>query len=128
MIYRHYFFGSNYASFALRLSLFILFYSYFGLLYGVLAYLAFDFILLDYLILHSLFGYSLMTNGSDVVVLEIRYVIAYYVTLDRKINNIEALKRQFISSRQGLERFTTYPAMILGKYYEKRLRGKELKE
>ena len=91
MIYRPYFFSSERLSLYFRTPLFLILLYLFGN-NGFLIYFAIDLIVIDYLILHLIFGYSL-TNAYDSLFLEINQVIGYYVTLDRRINDLEALKR-----------------------------------
>ena len=126
MIHFPAFFGSNIVSFLLRAGLFIIFVIFFGG-WGVLIYIGFDLIVIDYIVMRMIFGYRLMAS-SDVLVNDFHYVIGYYVKLDRKMEDLQAVKKQLIDSRQGLERFCTYPVWMMGKYYEKEIRGSELKE
>ena len=110
MIYRHFLSGSSYVSFCVRLSLFSGLVYFFDLLLGTFLYLALDFVLVDYIILNRLLGYRLMVNGSDVLFLEMGYIVGFYVTMDRKMEDLQGVKRQIKAHSQGLERFAAYPA------------------
>ena len=115
-------------SFIVRSSLYLMLAWYNGFLLGLLLYFLVDFVIIDCLIMKILFGYTLMLHGFDVVNVKLVTSVGYCVTLDRRIENLDAFKKLLIANKEGLRHFTAYPASFFGKFYWKQIEEGELKK
>ena len=89
---------------------------------AMLIYLFLDLVLMDIILMETR-GLKKLKAGLDSFFKDLAIINCFYVTLDRKVENIEEIKSFMQDNSQGLERFSCNLVKILGKYYLRQLYG-----
>ena len=79
-------------------------------------YLFLDLVIMDIVLLETR-GLRKLKSGLDSFFKDLAIINCFYVTLDRKVNDIEEIKQFMQENSQGLDRFSCNLVKILGKYY-----------
>ena len=98
-----------------------------GYIVGYLLYLFLDLVVMDFA-LKNIWGLTKLGTGLDSVFLELEIINCFYITLDKKMDQIQDIKDQLIKNREGLDRFMSVLVKIFGKHYLRKLHGKELQQ
>jgi hypothetical protein len=96
-----------------------------GYILGYFLYLFLDLVIMD-AYLYIRFGLKKLKAGLDSFFKDLGIINCFYVTLDRKMEDIIDLKAHLSHDSAGLERFSCNLVKILGKYYLRQLNGEEL--
>jgi len=79
-------------------------------------YLLLDLVIMDMVILETR-GLRKLKSGLDSFFKDLAIINCFYVTLDRKVEDIEEIKQFMQENSKGMDRFSCNLVKILGKYY-----------
>jgi hypothetical protein len=79
-------------------------------------YLFLDLILMDIVLMETR-GLKKLKAGLDSFMVDLAIINCFYVTLDRKIEDIEEIKQFMQDNSKGMEKFSCNLVKIFGKYY-----------